>query len=171
MPESMGGKRVIRLAKIEDMNRIMEVYAIARRYMADNGNAGQWGASHPPREMLEQDIRNGQLFADTEGDEIHGVFMFAIGPEPTYSYIEDGAWKNDELYGTIHRIAGDGVMRGVFGRCLEFCKGRISNVRIDTHSNNHTMRHLIEKSGFKRCGIIYVEDGSPRIAYQYTAGE
>lgn len=30
------------------------------------------------------------------------------------------------------------------------------------------MRHLIEKSGFAECGIIRVEDGSPRIAYQYV---
>ena len=28
------------------------------------------------------------------------------------------------------------------------------------------MQHLIEKNGFQRCGIIYVEDGSPRIAYE-----
>ena len=28
------------------------------------------------------------------------------------------------------------------------------------------MRHLLEKNGFKECGIIYVEDGTPRIAFQ-----
>ena len=28
---------------------------------------------------------------------------------------------------------------------------------------------LIEKSGFKKCGIIHVRDGSPRIAYHWTA--
>ena len=26
--------------------------------------------------------------------------------------------------------------------------------------------HLLEKNGFTRCGIIHVEDGTPRIAYQ-----
>ena len=50
-----------------------------------------------------------------------------------------------------------------------FCLGLCGNIRIDTHRDNRTMRHLIEKSGFARCGLIHVEDGSPRIAYQYAA--
>ena len=37
---------------------------------------------------------------------------------------------------------------------------------IDTHEKNKTMQHVVEKLGFKRCGIIYIEDGTPRIAYQ-----
>lgn len=52
---------------------------------------------------------------------------------------------------------------------MEFCKGRWGNLRIDTHADNHTMQHLIQKHGFQKCGIVYVEDGTPRIAYQYLA--
>ena len=29
------------------------------------------------------------------------------------------------------------------------------------------MRHLIEKYGFIQCGIIYVFDGTKRIAYEF----
>lgn len=33
------------------------------------------------------------------------------------------------------------------------------------------MQRLLEGAGFVRCGIIYTDDGSPRIAYQkYAAG-
>lgn len=32
------------------------------------------------------------------------------------------------------------------------------------------MQHKIEKNGFTRCGIIYITDGSPRIAYQKVTG-
>jgi hypothetical protein len=28
------------------------------------------------------------------------------------------------------------------------------------------MQHLLEKNDYTKCGIIYVDDGSPRIAYQ-----
>ena len=28
------------------------------------------------------------------------------------------------------------------------------------------MQHILEKQGFVRCGIIYVANGTPRIAYQ-----
>ena len=33
------------------------------------------------------------------------------------------------------------------------------------------MQKQIEKSGFKKCGTIYVEDGSPRIAYHWEREE
>lgn len=39
-------------------------------------------------------------------------------------------------------------------------------MRIDTHADNHIMQHVIEKAGFQRCGIIFTDDGTPRIAYQ-----
>ena len=171
---------MIRLAKYDDLNRIMEIYQEARNYMEANGNPDQWGKNHPPRQFLEEDIKKGQLYVYTENDEaqtedikraqIHGVFAFIIGPDPIYTYIEDGEWLNDEVYGTIHRIAGDGVAKGVFEKCLDFCKSQIANLRIDTHHNNLTMQHLVEKNGFEKCGIVYMEDGSPRIAYQYLAG-
>ena len=67
---------------------------------------------------------------------------------------------------TIHRIAGSGAGKGIFRECLAYCLARIPNIRIDTHRDNAAMRHLLEKHGFRKCGVIYVEDGSPRIAYQ-----
>ena len=69
-------------------------------------------------------------------------------------------------YGTIHRIAAGGAGKGIFRECLAYCLARIPNIRIDTHRDNAAMRHLLERHGFRECGIIYVEDGSPRIAYQ-----
>jgi hypothetical protein len=29
------------------------------------------------------------------------------------------------------------------------------------------MQHVVEKHGFQRRGIIYIADGTPRIAYEY----
>ena len=59
-------------------------------------------------------------------------------------------------------------MKGLFSQCLEFCRTICPEIRVDTHHDNRTMQHLAEKYGFQRCGIIYVRDGSPRIAYQYA---
>ena len=33
------------------------------------------------------------------------------------------------------------------------------------------MQHLIEKNGFVPCGIIHLEDGSPRLAYERVCAE
>ena len=53
-----------------------------------------------------------------------------------------------------------------FPACVELCETKISNLRVDTHHENKIKQHQIEKSGFEKCGIIYIEDGSPRIAYK-----
>lgn len=160
---------MIRLAQPQDLDAIEAVYAAARAYMAASGNPHQWGDSgYPHRDLLAADIEKKQLYAITEKDEIHGVFAFMLGDDPTYGYIEDGSWPNDKPYGTIHRIASDGQIKGMFTRAFDFCRERADEVRIDTHRDNKTMQHVVQKHGFKRCGIIYLENGDPRIAYQFS---
>lgn len=161
---------MIRMAATEDLDKILDVYAAARRYMDQSGNPTQWVDGYPQRELLEEDIQADRLYVFEEKGDIHGVFAFMIGDDPTYAVIEEGDWKSGEPYGTIHRLAGDGSRKGLFPRCLDFCRGLIPNIRADTHSDNHTMQHLLEKYGFQKCGIVHVWDGTPRIAYQY-AGE
>lgn len=156
----------IRNARREDLPRIEEIYAYARDFMANHGNPNQWGKTNPPTEQLEKDIENQLLFVVTEGEVIHGVFYFYIGEDPTYHEIEDGAWASLTPYGTIHRIAGDGS-GGVLKAAVEFCSRKISHLRIDTHHDNYVMQKAVEKLGFQRRGIIYIADGSPRIAYDW----
>ena len=153
----------VRNAVSEDLPRIEEIYAYARKFMAETGNPNQWGKNHPPVEQLQEDIREGNLFVITDEAGIHGVFFFLIGDDPTYAAI-DGAWHSDSPYGTIHRIAGDGS-GGILAAAVAFAKQRIDHIRIDTHEDNKVMQRALPKQGFRRCGIIHIADGSPRIAY------
>lgn len=157
-------KYEIRRAEPTDLGRILEIYAFARSFMAANGNPTQWGDGYPKREMLEEDMKNRCLYVVTEEEMIRGVFYFVIGDDPTYGRIDGGHWRSDTPYGTVHRIAGDGS-GGIFGACLDFCKTQIPHLRIDTHRDNTVMQHVVEKHGFSPRGVIYVADGSPRIAY------
>lgn len=159
---------MVRLAKYSDLERILEIYEAARKYMRENGNPLQWQGGHPAREILEADIEKEQLYVYEQGGRVHGVFAFIIGDDKTYAYIEGGSWLNDEPYGTIHRIAASGEVRGVFGQCVDYCKAQIDNLRIDTHRDNKTMRHLVTKHGFTYCGIIFLENGDERLAYHYV---
>lgn len=160
----------VRPASEEDIPRISEIYAAAREYMKRTGNPTQWGDQKPLPEDIEADVRLGRsrVVCDNDGT-VRGVFALFTGADPTYASIEDGAWPNGEEYLTIHRIAGDGS-GGVFACAVDCCKSLCDNLRIDTHENNSTMRHLVAKHGFVRCGIIHLADGSPRIAYQWTRG-
>ena len=158
---------LIRKAEQSDLASILKIYETAREYMRKSGNPTQWGTNKPHKELLVDDIKKGELYVG-EGDsgKLHFVFAFILGEDPTYSYIENGSWLSDEPYGTIHRIASDGSIPVVVKMAVDFCKTIISNIRIDTHHNNKTMQHVVEKIGFTKCGIIYTEDGTPRIAYQ-----
>ena len=44
------------------------------------------------------------------------------------------------------------------------------NIRIDTHHDNKIMQRLLEQNGFVYCGIIFLADASPRLAYQRIKG-
>ena len=155
----------VRKLRREDLDAVFAIYARARQLMRESGNPNQWKDSHPARELTEGDVENGTGYVIEEGGEIVGVFAFILGRDPTYGYIE-GEWLNDEPYGTMHRVAASGKVRGVLGTCLAFCESQIGNVRVDTHADNKIMQHLLEKYGYRKCGIIYIADGSPRIAYQ-----
>ncbi|MCQ2547439.1 MAG: N-acetyltransferase [Clostridia bacterium] len=161
---------MIRLAKNKDIDRIMEIYAIGRKYMRDNGNANQWINGYPSLNQVKMDIENGNLYVFDNGEkdisDIHGVFAFIIGDDPTYEKIYDGAWHYEGEYGTIHRIGRDGEIHEFVREAVNYCFNKVSRIRIDTHRANETMRKSLEKNGFVYSGIIYVEDGSERLAFE-----
>ena len=157
---------MVRLAKPGDLPRILELYAIARAYMARSGNPNQWPETYPGQELLEGDMERASLYVVERGGMVCGAFVLALGEDAGYAAIRDGAWLRDGPYGTIHRLAGDGVHRGIFEECMDFCRKSAPDLRADTHADNRIMQHLLEKNGFTRCGIIHVADGTPRIAYQ-----
>ncbi len=155
----------IRKATKTDITDIMTVYAVAKEFMDASGNTTQWKKGYPTIDMVLLDIEDGSLYV-VEDDGIHAVFFFKEWNDPTYQHI-DGAWKNTFPYGTIHRIASDGKLRGVMNACVDYCKSKCRNIKCDTHEDNKIMQHCLEKNGFEKCGIIYVRDHSARIAYQY----
>lgn len=154
----------LRNAQHEDLPRILEIYEYARAFMAKTGNPNQWGTSHPPVETLQDDIEKQLLHVVEDEKGIHGVFYFYIGKDPTYHPIEHGSWRSDTPYGTIHRIAGDGS-GGILKAAVGYSKQQISHVRIDTHNDNIVMQRALVKQGFSKRGIIYLQNGDPRIAY------
>lgn len=159
----------IRTAIDADLDRIMVIYKFAQDYMSKNGNPTQWGYSYPDEALIVSDIQQNICKVIFDENGIHGVFALFDGTEPTYARIENGAWLNDETYITIHRIASDGQVHGLFQCAVDYCKNKSRNIRVDTHANNLTMQRAIEKNEFTRCGTIYVKDGSARIAYQWSA--
>lgn len=159
----------IRKATQQDLPEIMATIAIARQIMQKHGNHFQWINGYPSKELIEGNIAANICYICTnEQEEIVGTFCWLIGDDPTYSHIEYGEWLNSSPYGVIHRLATNGKVKGIASSCIKWCLAQHDNIRVDTHSDNQIMQLILEKHGFKRCGIIYVANGTPRIAYQYT---
>ena len=156
----------IRNADLSDLKEIMDIYEYARKFMKQTGNRNQWANKFPPENLIKEDIEKKQLYIIEKSGFICGVFAFIIGNDPTYSIIKNGEWLSYEKYGTVHRVASNGKSKGIFNEIITFCESKISHLRIDTHKDNKIMQHLMEKNGFHKCGIIYVTDGTPRLAYE-----
>lgn len=158
----------IRPAVQADLPDFERIYNAAKAYMRATGNPHQWASRYPDPQTLKNDIAAGQLYAVTEQGRVHGVFALIPGEDPSYQKI-DGAWPNNLPYATIHRIASDGCIPGVFAACVHYAKTHCAAVRIDTHADNQTMRHLAQKHGFVYCGVVQlVSGGGARLAYQWT---
>ncbi len=156
----------IRETVLEDLDQVLEIYEHARSYMREHGNHAQWVNGYPSRELVTSDIEEKSSFVCIDDNEILGVFRFTLGIDPTYVSIYEGAWLNEEPYGVIHRIATGNHKKGVASYCIDWCYEKCKNIRIDTHRDNYVMQNLLIKNGFKKCGIIYLEDGAERLAYQ-----
>ena len=166
---------VIRPAVPADLPALRPVFEAAKATMRADGNLEQWSApGFPPDDLLLRDIsRGGGYVIESRWpvaaghDESHPVAYFALlpSPEPTYDYI-DGAWLTDEPYGVIHRIASYPDVHGVFSAIIDFAAARYPHLRIDTHRDNRIMQHVIAAAGFTCCGVIWLTDGTERLAYE-----
>jgi GNAT superfamily N-acetyltransferase len=76
-------------------------------------------------------------------------------------------------YTAVHRVAVALASRGtgVAGEILRFAEQKAkehghASLRIDTHEGNVVMRRMLEKNGFVYCGVIFLQDGAERVAYE-----
>lgn len=137
--------------------------------MRSDGNMHQWDDGYPSAEAIEKDIRLGHGFVlvPPGGGEPIAYFAYIEGVEPTYDKIYEGAWLDDgKPYAVIHRLASGPESHGVFDAMMAFATSHSGNIRIDTHRDNRIMRHNILRHGFSYCGLIYLESGAERLAYQ-----
>lgn len=166
----------IRRSTVNDIPAMMSLYAAAKRTMRADGNMEQWNGPYPSESNALNDIEKGFSYIVENDGVPAGTFAFIPGVEPTYDKIFDGSWIDDvSPYATIHRIAGDPECHGIAYTCFDWCRKRCQegghdgkqwSLRVDTHKDNHIMQHVVERFGFTYCGIIYLADGSPRLAYQ-----
>lgn len=157
----------IRPATALDVSAADSIYKMAKTFMKKGGNPDQWTGDYPSGYDVELGIAEGVSYVCEDEGEIVATFLFKpYADDPTYHKIYDGEWLSDEPYSVIHRIAvkhhGRGIADFIFSECFKI----LPNIKIDTHRDNLPMQRCLEKNGFKYCGIIYLENGDERLAFQ-----
>ena len=160
---------LIRPATYADVEAAAEIYDVARAFMKESGNPNQWNGIYPNGDDVMEGIADGTSYVCEEGGEVVATFYFKPeADDPTYHEIYEGEWLSDAPYSVIHRIAVKYHRRGIVDFCFNECFKIGGNIRIDTHEDNIPMQKCLMRCGFERCGIIYLADGNPRVAYQKT---
>ena len=162
------------LATITDVSTIMSLINDAQEFLASSG-IDQWQNGYPSKELILNDIsdNNSYLIKD-DSDNIVASTMFTTDPESSYNNIL-GNWitPKDSKYGVIHRLVvsgkfkNKGVAKFAFSQCECLLKlNKITSMRIDTHEDNIAMQNLLKSLGYTYCGIIILDDGDRREAYE-----
>ncbi|MDM0449833.1 GNAT family N-acetyltransferase [Clostridium perfringens] len=161
-----------RQAKISDLDQIVEIIELSKKYLKET-KVDQWQNGYPAKEDLRRDIESGNSYVLTNKDEIVATTLISLEGESTYNSIFNGEWITNEEYIVMHRVAvhekykGKGIFKELIkeAESLALNKG-ISSIKIDTHRDNISMQRAVVKNDFKKCGIIYLEEGSERIAFE-----
>lgn len=159
---------LFRRALPADLPRIQELFAAGKAIMRADGNHEQWIRGYPTEALLLDDMARGEGWILESAGQAEAYFALfgPEHPEPTYAEI-DGAWLNQQPYRTIHRLATTGAYKGVSAAVFNWVKSLGSDIRVDTHRANRIMQGAVLKAGFIYCGVIVIEDGSERLAYQW----
>lgn len=165
---------IYRLADKNDLPRLLSMVEQAKESFRARG-IDQWQKGDPDGPGLLAAIGQKTVHVlDEEGQAI-GMITVVRGPEASYNDI-DGAWLNDGPYAAFHRVCveesrkGQGLAARLFAESEDHVRARgLHNVRIDTHPDNLSMQHALEKSGYRLCGSLILQEGTekgdPRLAY------
>lgn len=157
-------------AAMGDLEKITEIFAAARAFMAEQGNP-QWSDGFPDGAFLSKKIADGNMYKLTCGGCIAAAFS-VLEHDEEYERI-DGAWLTDGNYFAVQTIAvspsfrGKGCARYIFSATQTMASKRQKvSIRMSTHEKNIPMRTLVQSLGFTCCGTINVGGNQPRIAYE-----
>lgn len=144
----------------------------AQAYLKSQG-VDQWQNGYPNPITLAGDTLAGIGYCLDQAGQVVAYAAISFEPEPTYAQLHGGAWLQEVPYGVIHRtvVKDSEKGKGLAGLFLEevaqLARARgVTDLRVDTHAQNKSMRRMLEKNGFTLVGTIYLADGAPRVAYE-----
>ncbi|WP_346916015.1 GNAT family N-acetyltransferase [Clostridium sp.] len=155
-----------------DINDVINIIRQAQVYFKELG-INQWQNDYPNVEIINNDIDNENSYVLLKDNNIIATAAVSFEGEKTYDSIYEGQWISNKEYAVIHRIAvnnnykGLGISSKIIRNVEQLClKKGVYSIKVDTHEENLSMQKMLKKNQFQYCGIIHLEDGSKRIAFE-----
>lgn len=157
--------RKIKVSEIYDAYNIIE----NGREILKRDGCNQWQDGNPNLAKIKDYVSKGQLYGVFDDGVLCFVGAVICGEiESSYKHLYSGDWQlYTSDYITIHSVAvkKEYQGKGLYNYFFDFvtteakcCPNHsIKSIRIDTHSDNKRMQHIIEKRGFVYCGIVYLD--------------
>lgn len=165
-------KMEFRKSNETDINNIMSIIKQAQTYFKEHG-IDQWQNNYPNAETISNDVANNNSYVLLKDNKIVATVAVSFDGEKTYNSIYEGEWISKTEFAVIHRIAVDNTYKGlglssqIIKSVEKLCLSKaVCSIKVDTHEKNISMQKLLKKNNFQYCGIIYLEDGSKRIAFE-----
>ena len=147
----------IRQATDEDLGAILAVVRRVVPLMQASGNQ-QWGADYPNREVFARDVTNSELWVAELAGQVAGVVAICREQSPEYA---DAGWDLSASALVVHRLAvapearGHGVAAALMAQAERLARAsRITQIRLDTNTENKPMQALVERLGYALVGEI-----------------
>lgn len=155
-----------------DIKEVMQIINKSQNYFREQG-IDQWQNNYPNADVIQNDINGDNSYVLVYNNKIVGTTALSFDGESTYDKIYEGEWLTTKKFAVIHRIAVDNDLRGlglgkkIIAEVENICINKnIKSIKVDTHEDNKSMQKLLDKCGFKYCGVIYLPDNSKRIAFE-----
>lgn len=162
-----------RKATLQDSSAILEIVQEAQKALKE-ANIDQWQNGYPNEESIHSDINAGISYVVEKNNKVVATVAYLFEEDPNYITPLSGKWIGNQNYACIHRIAIKTQEKGseVSSYLMEQLKQlalekEVDSIRVDTHKDNFRMQRYLKKHGFIKIGVIALQDGALRDAFEY----
>lgn len=148
----------MRLARVEDLSRLLAIKTDAVAYMHAHGN-DQWDADYPDEASFRQGIEKAYIHVLEIDDKVEGMIGIMDYSDEEYGQV---TWSSEGKEISIHRVAlsvdvlGKGYGRYLLNYGIKVAKERnIAIIKLDTYSKNKSAQKLFVAMGFHFVGDIH----------------
>lgn len=163
----------VRLACVDDLNEIMELYHLVSDMMEDSAYDIGWRKDvYPTKEIVLLDIEQQTLYVLEKNEKIIGAIVLNHEYEECYNKLSWQIFADDDEVLILHRLCIHPQYRGcgkfLIKQAIEIAKFLNQKaIRLDVLCTNKPAIYLYEKCGFLLQGYQTMDYGEPVVAGLY----